>query len=234
MTSLRPSLRPLVVGVLAGLGLGIAALLVSWRLVRDDARRAEAAGVLKRGPYAFVGGMTALAIGLGFHLGRRLGRGRVTTAQGWVLTMGRVVPETAGYRDATPPSLGQLVERLAIHGYRLEVQQLGADGPTGAAADPRASLVGGGFWLRDAGLGPADTGVELRIASDAERRDGALGTIRAIDGGHREANAELARFAMVELGALVPALHYRADDTRLSSDAVELLRAALPERPRRR
>lgn len=232
MPSLRPQKRPVVVGLALGALLAVAALFSTWRLVRDDARRAEAAGYVSRGAYAFVGGMSAIAAVVGYLAGHRLGRGRVTRTSGWVLTMTRAAPET--YRDAEAPNLGRLLERLAVHGYQLEVRRLGAGGPTSERADLHAALVGGGFWLHDRGLGAPDTGVALRIDADADRDHRGLGTVQAIDAGRVAGNAELALFVIVELGELVPDLRYRADDSRLSPDTAHLLRAALPERPRRR
>ncbi|MBK9031485.1 MAG: hypothetical protein IPL61_09145 [Myxococcales bacterium] len=232
--SLRPSLRPVVLGVVLGVAFALVAALGSWMLVRGDARRDAAAGVVKRGPYAFVGGVVGLAAAVGYGLGRRLGRGRSTRSTGWVLSMARVVPRTSTYRDAAAPSIAQLVTRLTAHGYQLEVRMLGADGALGGAADPDGPLVGGSFRLRDPRLGPTGTGVELWISALADRDDGGLGTVRALDLPRSAACAELAQFAIVELGAILPTVRYRPDDSGLSADPVEVLRSALPDRPRLR
>lgn len=232
--SLRPAVRPMVLGVGVGLGLALVAALVSWRLVRADARRAESAGVVKGGPYAFVGGIAALGAALGYGVGRRFGRGRATRTTGWTLTMDRVVPRAASYRDAAPPSIGQLIDRLTARGYQLSVRGVSADGAPGAPAELGSALVGGAYWLHDARLGPPGTGVEIRISADADRDAGGRGAVRAIDVARCEACAELARFAIVDLAPLLPGLRFLADDSRLSPDPVEVLRAALPDRPRGR
>ena len=232
--SIRPRWRPWLLGIGLGLVLGLVAARVSWSLVRADAERAEAAGIAKGGPYRFVGGMAVLAAALGFWVGRRLGRGRSTEVTGWILSMDRMVPHAASYREAEPPSVGLLLERLAVHGYQLEARLVTADGTLGQPIDPRTALAGSAFWLHDKRLGPAVTGVELRLSALVDRSAGGLATVRAVDTQRAAGCVELALFTIVELGALVRELHCRRDDSQLSGDPVELLRATLPERPRLR
>lgn len=229
--SLRPSLRPIAISLLVALAAGAVTLLITWRLVRDDVGRADAAGVTKSGPYQFVGGISGLVAAIGYAITWRLLRGPSTTRRAWILGMARVVPTATSYRLAEPPSVQHLIDALADRGYRLTATQVDLHGAPIGLIDLRTELVGSAFRLRDDRLGADGTGVVIRISERAGDDGGGLGNVEAIDASDASGCQELATYAIAELGTLLPDLRYAPDDSALSPDTTELLRATLPDRP---
>src|SRR5258705_13149225 len=145
--------------------------------------------------------------------------------------MPQVVPTAQTYRTAEPPTVDQLLARLAARGYQLAAAQVDVDGGAAGSLDGRTPLVGAAFRLRDPRLGPEPTGVVVRISAQAGADTGGLSEVQATDVG-RDANVELATFVIGELAGLLPGLTYKPADSALTPDSAELLIATLPERPR--
>jgi hypothetical protein len=183
------------------------------------------------GARAFVGTAAVVAGAIAFLLVRRLLGHRATTRRGWILSLPRVVPSARDYRAAAPPSIADLVSRLEARGYQLDAAAVDDANEERGSIDRRTALGGATFRLRDSRLGPAGTGVIVKISPRVGDEGGGLGLVEARDA-RGDACEELARFAIVELAALVPGLTYRPDDSALSLDDVDSLRAALPDRPR--
>lgn len=146
----------------------------------------------------------------------------------------RVTPTATGYRDASLPTVADLIAALGAVGYRLEVSQVNDLGEPLGPMDPRAPLPGAMFLLADRRLDRRlgrKTGVIVRISSSADDAASTLGFVE-VSGKPKPATEELAMFAISRLGTLLPGLGYKSGDSSLDPDDVSLLSATLPDRPR--
>jgi hypothetical protein len=230
--SLRPTVRSVAIPVAVGAVLAIAALLVANGLVRDDVERKASAGFFSMREHYFVGMCAALAFALGYLLTRRLMRGPRLGRRSWMLSMGQVVPATTSYREAAPPSVQDLIDRLEAVGYQLSVRRVDEAGTVIGTSDGRDPLTGRAVILRDERLGPAETGVIVRVSERAAGEGGGLGEVTAVDRFGEEGCEELAMFTICQLAELLPGLKYKPTDSSLEPDVVDMLRASLPDRPR--
>lgn len=225
--SLRPPMRSIAVPALVGGVLAVVATAV--------ARHAVAGAVAAKGGWlsgwdrSFVGMCGAAGFFLGYFVSLRLLRGARREERSWLLSVEQVVPAASSYREAAPPSLNDLVERLAARGYRLTTRQVDEAGAAVDGGDPRDPLAGRGVELEDERAGAR---VVVRLSERAAGEGGGLGVVTAIERGRRRASEELALFAIVELAGLLPGLKYKDVDSALTPDDTEMLRASLPERPR--
>lgn len=225
--SLRPPMRSIVVPALVGAVLAVIATVIA----RDVVAPAIAAkgGWFTRWDNAFVGMLGALAFFLGFFVSLRLLRGRRQEMRSWLLSVEQVVPAATSYREAAPPSVQDLVERLSSRGYQLERRRVDESFEPVGGGDDRDPLAGSAVELADARAGAR---IVVRVSERAAGEGGGLGMVTAIERGGTRASEELALFAIVELAALLPGLRYKDADSALSADDTEMLRASLPDRPR--
>ena len=223
--SMADMLMPAVVaGVLA-----IVATVVAQKVVAPAIERKG--GWYSRWDQSFVGMIGAVTFFGGFFAVRRLTHKPRVEERTWLVKVAQVVPQATGYREASPPTVQDLVERLARRGYQLEAHQVDESRVRRGAADARASLAGARFDLADARL-PAGTRVIVHVAEWAAGVRGGAGAVTAIEGGRKRAGEELALFTIYELAQLLPGLTYMDIESALTPDSTEMLAAALPERPR--
>lgn len=225
--SLRPSMRSILVPALIGGALAIVASVVAGRVVGPAI--AAKGGSFARWDHAFVGMCGAAAFFLGFFVSYRLMRGERRDERSWMLSLEQVVPTATSYREAAPPSVQDLIDRLKARGYQLQTSRVDEEGAPVAGGDDRDPLTGASVELRD---DRAAARVVVRVSERAAGQGGGLGLITAIERGKKRASEELALFAIVELAAILPGLRYKDSDSALTPDDTEMLRASLPERPR--
>ena len=225
--SLRPSMRSILAPALIGGALAVVATLVARQLVAPSI--AAKGGWFSRWDASFVGMCGAGAFFLGFFVSHRLMRGARREERSWMLSVEQVVPTATSYRDAAPPSVQDLVDRLKARGYDLRTSRVDEAGAPVAGGDDRDPLAGAAVELRD---DRAVARVVVRVSERAAGQGGGLGIVTAIEHGSKRASEELALFAIVELAAILPGLRYKDADSALTPDDTEMLRASLPERPR--
>jgi hypothetical protein len=225
--SLRPPLRSIVVPVLVGSVLAIVATVIANRAVAPAI--AAKGGWYSRWDQSFVGMCGALAFFLGFFVTLRFLRGPKSQMRSWMLSMEQVVPAATSYREAAPPSVKDLIDRLTARGYRLASHRVDESGEPVPGGDDRDPLAGSAVELSDQ---RAAARIVVRVSERAAGEGGGLGMVTAIERGGKLASEELALFAIVELAALLPGLKYKDSDSALSPDDTEMLRASLPDRPR--
>lgn len=226
--SIRPSLAALLGPALVGTVLAILATILATRLVAP--RIASKGGWYSRWDQSFVGMIGAAGFFLGFLGTIRLTRKPRREERSWMLSMAQVVPTARSYREASAPSVQDLIERLAAHGYRLEARQVDESRNPVGEGDGRSPLAGTAIELRDRRL-PAGARVIVQVSQRAAGEGGGLGIVTA-EGGRKRAAEELALFAICELAQLLPGLRYKDADSALEPDETEMLRASLPDRPR--
>jgi hypothetical protein len=227
--SLRPPLRSIVVPVLVGALLAIVATVIAGRVVSPAV--AAKGGWFSRWDRSFVGMCGALAFFLGYFASLRFLRGPKSAMRSWVLSMDQVVPAATSYREAAPPSVKDLLERLKARGYQLEHRRVDESGEPVAGGDDRDPLVGSAVELSDPRAGAR---IVVRVSERAAGEGGGLGMVTAIERGSKRASEELALFTIVELAAILPGLKYKDSESALSPDDTEMLRASLPDKPRAR
>ena len=236
MASSPPSVRPdwtrsgltLLLAAIAGAAGGA----VGWLAVRDAIARKAEVGFGSGREWSVVWLAALIAGGLVFALARRLLRGPLDTRQSFLLSLPRVAPVAVDYRTAAAPSLNDLLDRLGSRGYRLEATMVAETGEGRGPASPATALVGISVLLRDARLGPACSGLLLRVSERAGGDAGGLGIVEALDSGRRRNNEELALFVIAELADLIPGITYKRGDSALSAEPASLVRSMLPARPR--
>ncbi len=227
--TMRRSMAEMLLPALVAAVLAILATVVAQKLVAPAIERKG--GWYSRWDQSFVGMIGAATFFLGFLAMRRFTRKPHAEERTWLLRVDRVVPTATSYREASPPTVQDLVDRLARHGYVLQAMQVGEDRVRRGAADPRAPLAGAMFDLCDARL-PGGTRVVVHVNERAAGEGGGTGTVTAIEGGRKQAGEELALFAIRELGQILPGLEYKDIESALTPDSTEMLGAALPDRPR--
>src|SRR5688572_17978902 len=115
--SLRPSMSAILVPALIGGVCAVFATVVARQLVVPAV--AAKGGWMSRWDGAFVGMCGAAAFFLAYAVSFRLLRGKRREERSWMLSMEQVLPTATSYREAAPPSVKDLVDRLAARGYRL-------------------------------------------------------------------------------------------------------------------
>jgi hypothetical protein len=225
--SLRPSMRAILVPSLIGGVSAVVATVLARQLVAPAI--AAKGGWMSRWDGAFVGMCGAAAFFLAYVVSFRLLRGKRFEARSWLLSMEQVVPTATSYRDAAPPSVVDLVDRLQARGYRLETSRIDEGGAAVAGGDDRDPLPGCSVELRDRRAGAY---VQVAVSQRAAGEGGGLGLVTAIERGGKRASEELALCTIVELAGLLPGLRYKDADSALPPDDTEMLRASLPDRPR--
>ncbi len=220
-------MRSIVVPALVGCLLAIVATVIARKAVLPAV--AAKGGWFSRWDAAFVGMCGAAAFFLGFFASLRFLRGPRSEQRSWMLSMDQVLPAATSYREAAPPSVKDLVERLSARGYQLERRRVDESGEPVAGGDERDPLAGSAVELADARAGAR---IVVRVSERAAGEGGGLGMVTAIERGGKRASEELALFAIVELAALLPGLKYKDSDSALTPDDTEMLRASLPDRPR--
>lgn len=225
--SLRPPMRSIAIPALIGGVLAIVATVIAGKVVAPAV--AAKGGWFSRWDRGFVGLCGALAFFLGYFVSLRLLRGPKSEQRSWMLSMEQVVPAATTYREAAPPSVKDLTERLAARGYQLASHRVDESGEPVAGGDDRDPLAGSAVELADARAGAR---IVVRVSERAAGEGGGLGMVTAIERGGKRASEELALFAIVELAALLPGLKYKDSNSALSPDDTEMLRASLPDKPR--
>jgi hypothetical protein len=220
-------MRSIVVPALVGCLLAIVATVIARKAVAPAV--AAKGGWFSRWDAAFVGMCGAGAFFLGFFASLRFLRGPTSEQRSWMLSMDQVVPAATSYREAAPPSVVDLIERLTARGYQLERRRVDESGEPVAGGDDRDPLAGSAVELSDARAGAR---IVVRVSERAAGEGGGLGMVTAIERGGKRASEELAMFAIVELAALLPGLEYKDADSALTPDDTEMLRASLPDKPR--
>ena len=227
--SMRRSMADMLLpAVVAGV-LAIVATVLAQKLVAPAIARKG--GWSSRWDQSFVGMIGAFVFFVGFFAVRRLTSKPRLEERSWLVRVGQVKPSATGYREASPPTVQDLVDALGRRGYRLVANQVGEDRVRHGAADMRASLAGARFDLADARL-PSGTRVVVHVAEWAAGEGGGAGAVTSIEGGKKQAGEELALFTILELSRLLPGLTYMDIESALTPDSTEMLAAALPERPR--
>lgn len=222
-------MRSILVPALIGGVLAVVATLVAQNLIAPSL--AARGGWFSRWDHSFVGMCGAAAFFLGYLVSYRLLRGSRREERSWMLSMGQVLPSATSYRDAAPPSVKDLVDRLQAKGYQLASGRVDASGAAVAGGDDRDPLTGSSVELVD---GRAGARVIVQVSPQAAGEGGGLGVVTAVERGGKRASEELALFTIVELAALIPGLRYKDADSALPPDDTEMLRASLPDRPRAR
>jgi hypothetical protein len=227
--SLRRSMADMLLPALLAAVLAIVATIVAQKVVVPAIERKG--GWYSRWDQSFVGMIGAATFFLAFLAMRRFTRRPRAEERTWLLVVDQVVPTATSYREASPPTVQDLIDRLARHGYQLQASQVAEDRVTRGAADPRTPLAGSMIDLCDARL-PRGTRVILHVTERAATEGGGTGTVTAIEGGRKLAGEELALFTIRELGQILPGLAYKDIESALTPDSTEMLAAALPDRPR--
>lgn len=226
-TSLRPSMRSILVPALIGGVLAVVATIVARAVVAPAI--AAKGGWYSRWDETFVGMCGAAAFFVGFLVSFRLMRDARREERSWMLSVEQVLPSATSYREAAPPSVQDLVDKLKARGYALQTGRVDDAGAPVAGGSNRDPLAGSAVELRDQRAGAR---VIVRVSERAAGEGGGLGIVTAIERGGRRASEELALFAIVELAALLPGLEYKDADSALPPDDTEMLRASLPDKPR--
>jgi hypothetical protein len=183
--------------------LGVAAWHLALWLVRDDLVARQAVGDEGRGPYRFVVALTLGTAALAYWSTRRLLFGPKLTREDWALY----------HAPGTVPSLDALIPALERHGYR----------PTLAPAiAARREPV---WLLRHVGRRHGGVTLDLRSWSDK-----GIALVEAADT-RGELYQEMAKYAMYELGRLIPGITYRGAFSSLSPESTDTLEPQLPDRP---
>ena len=216
----------LVPALIGGVCAVIATVLARQLIVPAVAAKG---GWMSRWDGSFVGMCGAAAFFLGYAVSFRLIRGKRQEERSWMLSMEQVLPTATSYREAAPPSVKDLVDRLAARGYQLETSRVDEAGAAVAGGDDRDPLPGTSVELACRRAGAC---VRVAVSQRAAGQGGGLGLVTAIERGGKRASEELALFIIVELAALLPGLRYKDSDSALPPDDTEMLRASLPDRPR--
>ena len=216
----------LVPALIGGIAAVVATLLAQRLVVPAIAARG---GWFSRWDQSFVGMCGAAAFFIGYFVSFRLMRGQRRDERSWLLSMGQVLPSATSYRDAAPPSVKDLIDRLQAKGYQLTSARVDESGAPVAGGDDRDPLTGASVELVDQRAGAR---VVVTVSQRAAGEGGGLGMVTAVERGGKRASEELALFAIVELAALIPGLSYKDVDSALPPDDTEMLRASLPDRPR--
>lgn len=230
MTSLSSSWRrrtalPALIGFLVAVGTAC----VAWLLVRGEAARWARMGMSAGPEVKLVVAFSGAAGISAFYLARRLIGGAAVKLQEWTLVVPKLAPQATGYREASAPSIGDLVARLEKHGYQLTAMAVDLEGSPKGAMDPRTALSGAALALTDERLGAPPAGLVVRIAERTETATG-LCMLEARDA-RGAGYAELASFVIVELDALTPGVTYKRSDSVLTPDPAAELRPLLPAKP---
>jgi hypothetical protein len=225
--SLRPPLRSIVIPALVGGVLAIVATVIASNVVAPGV--AAKGGWYSRWDRSFVGMCGALAFFLGYFVCLRFLRGPKSEMRSWMLSMDQVVPAATSYREAAPPSVKDLIERLTARGYQLERRRVDESGEPVAGGDDRDPLAGSAVELGDQRTGAR---IVVRVSERAAGEGGGLGMVTAIERGGKRASEELALYAIVELAALLPGLKYKDSESALTPDDTAMLRGSLPDKPR--
>ena len=216
----------LVPALIGGIAAVVATLLAQRLVVPALAARG---GWFSRWDQSFIGMCGAAAFFIGYFVSFRLMRGQRRDERSWLISMGQVLPSATSYRDAAPPSVKDLIDRLQAKGYQLTSGRVDESGAAVAGGDDRDPLTGASVELVDQRAGAR---VVVTVGQRAAGEGGGLGMVTAIERGGKRASEELALFAIVELAALIPGLSYKDADSALPPDDTEMLRASLPDRPR--
>ena len=216
----------LVPALIGGIAAVVATLLAQRLVVPAIAARG---GWFSRWDQSYVGMCGAAAFFIGYFVSFRLMRGQRRDERSWLLSMGQVLPSATSYRDAAPPSVKDLIDRLQAKGYQLTSARVDESGAPVAGGDDRDPLTGASVELVDQRAGAR---VVVAVSQRAAGEGGGLGMVTAVERGGKRASEELALFAIVELAALIPGLSYKDVDSALPPDDTEMLRASLPDRPR--
>ena len=175
-------------------------------------------GAAHYGVSVFVGAPLALA-GLTFAMLWRVGR------EGPSPSTTHQYPVNA---PAAPPKRsGELVAKLEARGYQIAAVTVTETGEDGGVLGSEAPLVGTAFCLRDRRAGP-EGGVVVRLHPGES--DGLRGLVEAIDTGPGLYD-EMAQYAVVALGELVPGLEFQALGREPGWRAAATLLADLPAPP---
>lgn len=224
--SLRPPMRLIAVPALVGGLLAIVATIIATHAVAPAV--AAKGGWFSRWDRSFVGMCGAAAFFIGFFVSLRFLRGPRRDERSWMLSMEQVVPAATSYRQAAPPSVKDLKDKLTARGYRLESRRVDESGEPVAGGDDRDPLAGSAVELTDARAGAR---IVVRVSERAAGPGGGLGMVTAIERGKKRASEEMALYAIVELAGLLPGLKYKDSDSALTPDDTEMLRASLPDKP---
>jgi len=220
-------MRSILVPALIGCVLAVIATIAAKNAVAPAI--AAKGGWFSRWDNSFVGMCGAAAFFLGFLVSLRVIRGPRRDERSWMLSMEQVVPTATSYRDAAPPSVQDLVDKLKARGYQLHTGRVDEAGAPVAGGDDRDPLVGSAVELRDDRAGAR---IVVRVSQRAAGEGGGLGMVTAVERGSKRTSEELALFAIVELADLLPGMRYKDSDSALPPDDTAMLRASLPDRPR--
>src|SRR5262245_9984979 len=120
--TLRRSMAEMLLPALAAAVLAIVATVLAQKLVAPAIARKG--GWDSRWDQSFVGMIGALAFFGGFFAVRRLTHKPRAEERTWLLRVDQVVPSATGYREASAPTVQDLIDRLARRGYQLEAAQV--------------------------------------------------------------------------------------------------------------
>jgi hypothetical protein len=131
----------------------------------------------------------------------------------------------AGLRDWKPLALAALIEKLERHGFQLAIFALDSSGRTATPLDGSALLLGPAMRLQMKGMPHWRGGVTMRLPDGA----GGIGGVDVIDEPSGR-YCELAQFAIVAIGELVPGTTFKESFSSLSPESTGWLAAQLPDR----
>ncbi len=175
-------------------------------LVHDDLVARQAVGFSGSGQYRFVVFLTLLCGVSAYLITRRLLLGPTLKRESWAV-----------YRQpgAIGISLEALIAPLRRHGYT----------PTLSPLEGELSIGTDHALLRQQGVRHGGVMIDLRGLAQQ-----GCGLVEAIDA-RGELYEELAKYALYEIGRLVPGMTFRGSWSSLTPESTETLAPQLPDRP---